>query len=203
MGYFISQVMPAPFETDSLLVDRLHQGDETAFRLIFDRLHRKIYLFAYHFLKDKSQSEEIVQDTFLNFWLHREKLDRLRPIEPYLFTIARRTVTDYWRKAATAENFRNQLYQRMEVSRNDTEEVVLLKDLQRITEEGLQMLSYQQQQIFRLSRFDGLTYEEIAEKMQISKDTVKYHLVNAMKKLREHFEKYDVIYIIWLVIFIH
>lgn len=190
--------MPIPFLADPRLVDRLRNGDEAAFRLVFERLHRKIYQFAFHFLKNKEQCEEIVQDTFLNFWVHREKLDRFKPIEPYLYIIARRTVTDYWRKAATAQNFRDQLFYSIRLSHNDTEEKVLMNDLERITEAGMQQLSSQQQMVFKLSRFEGLTYEEIAVKMQISKDTVKYHLVNALKVLREHFDKHDVSYLFFI-----
>lgn len=173
---------------------RLSEGDETAFREVFDRFHRRIYHFALGFLKDKDQSEEIVQDTFLHFWLHREKLDHQYPIAPYLFTIARRTVIDAWRKAASAESFRERVGRIMETLHNDTEERIWADDLERIANEGLSRLNEQQQQVFTLSRYEGLSYDEIAERLQISKNTVKYHLVNALKIMRVHFNKHDVMY---------
>lgn len=181
------------FNTDTELVDRLHIGDESAFRLVFDRFHQRIFLFAFKFLKDKEQSEEIVQDTFLNLWLHREKLDGLKPLEPFIFAIARRKLIDTWRKAATAQSYRDNLYQTIESSRNEPLEKLLMKDLERITEEGLMQLNCQQQKVFKLSRYEGFTYEEIAEEMKISKSTVKYHLINALKLLRYHFQKNGVL----------
>lgn len=178
------------------LCRRLSTGDERAFREVFDRFHRKIYQFAFNFLKDKARSEEIVQDTFLSFWLHRTKIDAEQPIAPLLFTIARRTLTDAWRKAVTSERFREQLRFFVDLSNNDTEEEVFRNDLERITQDALRKLSDQQQEVFTLSRYEGLSYDEIAERMHISKNTVKYHLINALKVIRSHFGEHDVLYFV-------
>lgn len=180
----------------------LINGDERAFRKVFDRFHRKIFQFAFNFLKDKAQSEEIVQDTFLNFWLHRGRLDPAQPIAPLLFTMARRSLVDAWRRAAHSERFRQHVRQFMASVSNETEEQVMRNDLERITQEALSLLNQQQQQVFQLSRNEGLSYEEIAEQMQISKHTVKYHLVNALKILKAHFNKHGIgyLYLIFLLV---
>src|SRR5690606_28645294 len=161
---------------------------------LFDRFHGKIYQFAFNFLKNKEQSEEIVQHTFLNFWLNRSKLDPDRPIAPYLFTIARRMLTDAWRKAAASSRFREYIQQRMELVTNETEERILSDELANITRDALNKLSEQQHQVFTLSRQEGLSYEEIAERLHISKHTVKYHLINALKIIKAHFHKHDIIF---------
>ncbi|RQP14913.1 RNA polymerase sigma-70 factor [Parapedobacter defluvii] len=176
------------------LCGRLIEGDEHAFREVFDRFHRKIFQFAFNFLKDKAQSEEIVQDAFLSFWLHRETLNPNQPIAPFLFTIARRALTDTWRKAAASERFREQIRLFMDFSNNDTEELIFKNELEHIVQDALSKLSDQQQEVFTLSRYEGLSYEEIAERMHISKNTVKYHLVNALKVLRAYFGEHDVLY---------
>ncbi len=176
------------------LCSRLADGDEQAFREVFDRFHRKIFQFAFNFLKDNAQSEEIVQDTFLNFWLHRETLNPDQPIAPFLFTIARRVLIDTWRKAAASERFREQVRLFMDASNNATEELIFKNELEHVVQDVLSRLSDQQQEVFTLSRYEGLSYEEIAERMHISKNTVKYHLVNALKALRTHFGKHDVLY---------
>lgn len=183
------------------LCGRLVAGDEGAFRAVFDRFHRKIFQFAFKFLKDSSQSEEIVQDTFLNFWLHRATLDINQPIAPILFKIARNSVIDTWRKAASSEKFRQHVRSVAQPISNTTEEWVLVTDLQRMTDEVLATLSKQQQEVFALSRYNGLSYDEIAERLQISKHTVKYHLTTALKVLRAHFIKNDVLTFFFLVLF--
>src|SRR5690606_20430582 len=134
------------------LVYLLLEGDERAFRSVFDRYHRKVYQFAYSFLKNKEQSEEIVQDTFLHFWLYRETLNPDVPIAPLLFTIARRTLIDTWRKAASSQNFRQQLMKRMELpAANEVEEQLFAIELERITQDAISKLNEQQQQVFTLS----------------------------------------------------
>src|SRR5690606_41662338 len=109
----------------------LIRGDERAFRKLFDRFHRKIFQFAFNFLKDGAQSEETVQETFLNFWLHRERLDPNRPIAPLLFTMARPSLTDARRKAAHSERSRQHVRQSMSSGSNDTEDQGVRTGLQR------------------------------------------------------------------------
>lgn len=178
------------------LVDRLRAGEEVAFRQLFDRLHRRIYQFAFKFVKEKERSEEIVQDAFLNFWMNRAKLDRDKPVEPYLYAIARRTMIDHWRRAASTQRVKDELFKKAVAVHNETEETVLLRDLERITEVGMKKMNGQQQMVFALSRFDKLTYDEIAAQMGISRNTVKYHLMKALEIMREHFEKHDVSYFV-------
>lgn len=183
------------------LCRRLINSEERAFREVFDRFHRKIFQFAFNFIKDKEQSEEIVQNTFLNFWLHRERLDPSQPLAPLLFTIARRTLVDAWRKAASSERFREHVRRHMDIASNETEEQVLLNDLQRITQDALSLLNVQQHEVFRLSREEGLSYEEIANRLHISKHTVKYHLVNALQILKTHFKRHNIHYLYFIYFF--
>lgn len=178
------------------LCRRLINGDERAFHDIFNRFHRQIFQFAFNFLKDKEQSEEIVQNTFLNFWLHRNRLDATKPIAPLLFTIAQRTLVDAWRKAASSKEYREYALRTMEAASNETEDKILSGDLERITQEALDLLNKQQRKVFALSRNEELSYEEIAERLGLSKHTVKYHLVNALKILKAHLRKHDIHYLL-------
>lgn len=167
-------------------------GDEHAFRVLFERFHRKIFQFAFNFLKCKDQSEEIVQQTFLRFWQTRSQLDPSRPLAPLLFTIARRVLIDSWRKQAASTRFRENIARHMNMTTNETEEQILSSDLARITEEALGKLSEKQHEVFTLSRYEELSYDDIAERLCISKHTVKYHLVNALKIIKEYLKKHDV-----------
>ena len=184
-------------DEDSKLVARLRKGDRSAFEAVFEAHHRKIYHYAFRLLRDESLSEDIVQDTFLHFWLHCATLEDNRSIVPYLYVIARRTIIDHWRKAATSKAFLDRLFLRVQTCDNTTEDEINTNELTDITESGLQQLSAQQRAVYLLSRDEGLTYQQIADRMQISRDTVKYHLVNALKILRVHFQQHG---IIWLAL---
>ena len=179
----------------------LRNSDKSAFREVFDRYHRKVYQFAYSFLKDKDQSEDVVQEAFLHFWMYRQKLALDVPIAPLLFTITRRIILNYWRKSATSDKFRQQLLHSLEEGGNDTEAYIVSQDIARISEEALQLLTEQQKEIFLLSREEGLTYAEIAEQLHISRNTVKYHLTNALNTFRQHFAKYGIFYSYFVVFY--
>ncbi|WP_343674632.1 RNA polymerase sigma-70 factor [Chitinophaga sp.] len=175
------------------LIMRLREGDESAFRVVFDQYSQRIYGLAYQFFKNKEQSKEVVQETLLRLWEHRLQLNNEYPLAPWLFTIARRVTLNMLRQTATSEAARKKLWLTMHPEHNETEEAILSADLERLTTLILNKLPLQQQMVFRLSRFEGLTYEEIAARMQISVHTVKYHLTGALKTLRTCFDKTEVL----------
>lgn len=175
------------------------EGNETAFREIYVHFGPKIYGFAFSFLKERPQSEEIVQETFLSLWENRQKFDESRALEPYLFTIAKRLVLDQLRKTVHTKALREKLLAAISEQHNETEEQIIFSDLLVFAERAIDELPLQQQTVFRLSRVEGLSYDEIAERLNLSRNTVKNHLIVAVKKLKKHFNNQEMIYLIFLV----
>lgn len=189
------------FQEKELLL-ALKAGDESAFRKVFDLYFKRLYTFSFRFLKNKEQAEEIVHDALINLWLNREKLNPERLVLPYLYTITRRLALNALRDVATSQKAIDQLWEKMEKLSNETEEAILLSDLKQFTDQSLLNLPHQQQIVFRMSRYDGLSYDEIAEKLGISRNTVKNHLVAALKTLKSHFGHSDTAYFILLSVII-
>jgi len=115
---------------------------------------------------------------------------------PYLYTITRRLALNALRDLATLQRAIDALWTDMEKVINETEESLLLSDLRQFTESALVQLPPQQQLIFRMSRYQGLSYDEIADQLHLSRNTVKNHLIAALKTLRTHFNQSDVAYFI-------
>jgi len=174
---------------DSELISRLREGDESAFRIIFELYFPKLYNFSFRFLKDKEQSQEVVQEVFLKLWLNRVKLDKQYPIAPYLYTITRRLTLNMLRQTVSSQAAMDNLWHNVQKVSDETEEVILLNDLERFTEQALVKLPKQQQLVFRMSRQQELSYDEIAEELHLSRNTIKNHLVAALKTLRTQFSK--------------
>jgi len=179
---------------DAALLIRFREGDESAFKCVYDAYYRKVYQYAYSYLKNKEQSEEIVQETFLKIWITRERLNEQLPVAPYLFTICHRLVFDAFRKAATVNILKANLQKINTETDNHTEEIIFVSDLKRFSDHAIAELPKQQQMVFKLSRSEELTYEEIAARLNISKNTVRNHLVVALKSLRAQFESQGVLY---------
>ena len=174
---------------DFELISRIKEGDESAFRIVFDLYSSKLYAFSYRFLKEKEPCQEVVQEVFLNLWINRAKLDTQYPIAPYLYTITRRLTLNVLRHVATSQSAMDKMWLNVKKVSNETEEEVFSEDLSRFTEQVLSKMPKQQQLIFRMSRHQELSYDEIAEELNLSRNTVKNHLVAALKTLRTQLNK--------------
>ncbi len=190
--------MSIRIEVSSALISQLRQGDETAFRAIYNQLHERVYRMLLSLVKNHEQTEDLLQQTFVNLWINRTKLNESQPLYPYIYLTARRLAIDHFRKKITEADAMAYLKQHVDEQSNDTAESFSAVDLQRFAEEIIKTLPRQQQTAFLLSRNEGLSYDEIAERMQISKNTVRNHLVSALKQLKKHFVKNDIIYVYFL-----
>lgn len=190
--------MPPPLSVNPLLIAQLRNGSEQAFQSIYQQYHQAVYRFAYAFLKNDELSKEVTQEAFLSLWIHRQDLSETLPLYPYLFNKTRRLTIDAFRRITTASRMQQELITVQETLSNETEDTVLWNDLQQITAEILKSLPKQQQIVFKLSRMEGLSYEEIAKELHISKNTVKYHLVCALKSIKSQLTRYDVLYVAFI-----
>lgn len=186
--------MAAEIISEDKLIAGLRNSEEQIFAVVFDTYKTKLYSFAWRFLKDRTLCEEIVQETLITLWTNRLELDPKYPLGPYLYTIARRLTLNVLRNAATADAAREKLWLNINEAHNETEDTVLLTDLEQFIEETVAKLPKQQQLIFKLSRYEGLTHEQIAARLNISKNTVNNHLVEALKNLRKHFRNSGISY---------
>lgn len=182
---------------DSNSIKQLIEGNEDVFTAVYEQYSEKVYRLAFRFLKDKALSEEVVQETFINVWLSREKLDPAGNMWLYLYVVAKRLSLNSLRQACKSNNFVENLLNFME-EQNSTEEEVLAWDLEQFTGKIIEKLPRQQQLIFKLSRIEGLSHKEIAEQLHISPNTVKNHMVEALKTLRSQLRYSDIIYCVLL-----
>jgi len=178
------------------------KGNETIFREIYVSYSPKVFRFAYSFLKERPHSEEIVQETFLSLWENREKFEEGKPLEPYLFTIAKRLILDQLRKNTSSAALRNKLLIAIAAQHNETEENIIFSDMLVLAEKAICELPQQQQVVFRLSRLEGLSYDEIAQRLNLSRNTVKNHLGVAVKKLRTSLNNQEVICLLFMWVYL-
>lgn len=183
-----------PIQITSQDINRLRSGDEAAFALIYDTFSAQVYYLAFRFLKDKELSEEIVQEVFLRLWNNRGQLDEKGNIWLYLYVICKRLSLNSLRRIHQSSILFDRLLHRIEELHNETEESIIAADLARLTDELIRKLPKQQQLIFNLSRIDGLSHKEIAVQLNISQNTVKNHIVEALKNIKSKFNFSDFTY---------
>lgn len=174
-----------PYNENELLFQSA-QGNEKAFRQLFDQYWNKVYAVAFTFTKSAVLSQEIVQDVFLKIWLKREDLTAIEKFDAYLFIIARNHIYNQLRKKATEPRFVAELEQHFLESSELPEYPLLLKETTQLVNKAVEQLPGQQKAVFRLSRNEGLAYNKIAEKLNISSLTVKSHMNRALHHIRQY-----------------
>ncbi|MCL4641856.1 MULTISPECIES: RNA polymerase sigma factor [Olivibacter] len=188
-------------EEEKSLILLIKDGNEVAFRQIYDRYRTKIVSFAYRFLKNEEDAEEVMQETFIRFWQARDRLDHSFTAAPLLFTISRRLVLNELRKIAQSEKAIAELLEKSDRLDHLSQDIMAAKEIDEKSKEALNQLSPQQKTIFCLSRYEGLSHDQIAERLQISPHTVNNHLVEGLKKIRKHLLRYGLIHFFLLFYF--
>lgn len=166
------------------------EGDEGAFRQVYYLYRKRIASFAYLLTESAFMTDEIVQEVFVKLWLHRAKLADVSNFNAWLHTVTRNLVSDAMKKIAREEKARAAWSEHNPLQDNYADEIIFARENDRLLREAIQQLTPQQQQIYRMSREQGLKHEEIALHLGISSMTVKNHLVNAMRTIRQYFKQH-------------
>ncbi|SDJ99345.1 RNA polymerase sigma-70 factor, ECF subfamily [Pedobacter sp. ok626] len=184
--------------SENIDIELLIAGDESAFNTAYHLYAEKIYRLAFRFLKNEAQCEEIVQETFLKLWLSRLRLDPSGNLWLYLYVIAKRLSFDAYKEICKSSALTEKLLLNLHAIRNTTEDEILANELECFTESVISKLPNQQRLIFKLSRLEGLSHQEIASQLNISPNTVKNHMVEALKTIKMELKYSDLIYFLAL-----
>lgn len=169
---------------------------EIAFKQLYDRYKNRIYGYALTITHSTHAAEEITQELFIKLWTNRESLDNIDNIEHYIFTMARNRTLNYLRKAANDAQLLAHLRGAMVFANNEVEDYVIIDDYKAIVEKAINQLSPQRRMVFRLSRYEGLKMEEIAQQLHLSRNTVKNHLAAALRFIRTYLARHGVTFLL-------
>lgn len=183
---------------DDILLKRIAQGDEDAFKIIFERYRNRFYGAALKMTKSSDLAEEIVQEVFLTLWLHRSSLGAVKNPLSYLFTIVYNTIYRQFKKKAREQKVWEVMGDEAMGSECETEMILAEKEQRKLLQNIILQLPTQQQVIFRLSKQEGLNRDEIAAQLHLSPNTVRNHLLKAMEYVRNHFPRELLLLICWL-----
>ena len=168
------------------LFERVSNGDEAAFKIIFDLYKVKLYRYIFSVAKSEEIAEELVHDVFLKIWTNQQMLIQVDNPATYIYTIARNKTLDHLRKVAREKKLIDAVWNSMAGFHNDTQELIEANESDKLIKEAINGLSAQKQLIYQLSRNEGLNHEQIAQKLNISKSTVNNHLVEAIKQIKAY-----------------
>lgn len=187
--------------SDLPLITLLRQGDAKAFDRFFTEKHRTVYAYCRKWVKQEELAEEVTLDVFMTVWKKRAHLDPHLSLDAFLFKITKDLSFNCLKKMVREQKFRHELSATsIHPATNTTEARILSEEYDRMAGRAIEQLPPQRRRIFLMRRQRDMSYEEIAEQLGISKNTVKVQLVKASRFLREYFAAHTDISFVWLLL---
>jgi RNA polymerase sigma-70 factor (ECF subfamily) len=173
--------------TDTELLEKVRESDQEAYRALFERYQPIVFRQVLFLTGQTDLAHDVVQETFVRVWVHRESLKPHLSFLAYLFRISGNLVRDSVKHRKTRERLESIVPPPILSEGDDPAEALHLRALQeRIIGIINRDLPDRCREIFLLSRFEGKTYQEIAEMLGLSARTVEHHIVHALKVLRKN-----------------
>lgn len=174
-------VKPALTEKEFLC---FQQGNEHVFEYVYNIYFDVVIQKVYRLCRDIAVAEEIVQESFVQLFLHKEKLADWEGIYPYLYTVSKRLAISHFRKKVNQEQYQDYYTYIWEESTDENQRRIEEKDLQHIIQNAIDELPKQQRLVYRMNKLEDKSYHEIANTVGLSKNTVRNQIASASKIIR-------------------
>ena len=168
------------------LVTALRTGSEPAFRELFNRYGGKVFRYVMRFVPTEPVAEELMQDVFMKVWNYRENLDAAQSFNNFLFRITKNHILNYLRDTQRDVALNKEYRLSLSSFHNAVEESLIHEEYIELANKAIALLPDKRRSIFIMSRLEGKSYEQIAQALDISKDTVRLQMIKSIKSIREY-----------------
>ncbi len=175
---------------DVLIVKSIKEGDIKAFESVFKQYYHPLCMYAASLTGRMDAAEEIVQELFYICWKEREHLQMFHSLKSYLYAAVRNNSFQYLEHQEVKNRYREVVLSAEQNGNSSPLEQMEYKELQSIINRTLLHLPERRQRIFRMHRFEGLKYAEIATELSLSVKTVEAEMTKALQALRKEIENY-------------
>lgn len=154
----------------------------------YEQYHDNLIVFISSRIKDIEMAKDMSHDVFIRL-IDYKGLLLPESVKSFIYTIANNLLIDYFRRNNKRMQIHSYIYDRMECSENTIVENINVKNILRIEKDIIETLPNTRRKIYCMYRYEGLSYNEIAEKLNISQRTVESHLFTGRKEVRQHLRK--------------
>lgn len=164
------------------------QDDQEAFKELFFDFYPALCVFAQRYISSPEACEDIVQDTFFHLWKNRKKIEITSSFKNLLITSVKNNCTDYLRKQSVRQYYAEK--QAVSATTDTPEVIYTIGELEQMLHTALKQLPENVRRAFELSRFENMTYNQIAEEMSVSPKTIEAYISKALSVLRAELKDY-------------
>lgn len=182
--------------SDSELTELLKSDDQAAFAEIYDRYKRLLFLNAYNKLHNRQEAEDLIHEIFASLWSRRMTLTFTGHLAGYLYTAVRNRVLDHYSQQEKESIYIQSLQRFIDKGEAITDHLVREHEMNSLIDKEIALLPLKMREVFELSRKAELSHKEIAEKLNISEQTVRKHIQHALRTLRVKLGVYVLIFLL-------
>ncbi len=175
---------------DKAIFERVKQGDENALKMLFDMYYNPLCQYANTMLRDSAAAEDVVQQIFTNLWVQRSKIGIDEALKPYLYSAVRNATYNVFKHHKVRQVHHDYMNAASANQSPDGSEVLEAVELQQRITAAIEELPPQCRLIFSKSRFESLSYKEIADEMGLSVKTIENQMGKALRLMRESLRDY-------------
>ncbi len=184
------------------VIDELALDNQTALEELFNYYYPRLYNFSRSFLKLEEGIDDILQEVFIKIWQNRQTIKTASTFNSYIFTITRNLLLNELRSRLNNHKLKDEVLKRAVAEEFSTFNPTEYNDIEEKVDSAINELPDRQREIFVLSRKEGLSHKEIAEKLNISSKTVEYHIAQSIKTLKEKLCAFGLMSLLWFYLFL-
>jgi len=171
---------------------RIAAGDQTAFCTLFNHYKNKVYSISWKLTGIQAAAEDVVQEVFLKLWTNKTKLPEIENFNAYLSTVTCNHIYNMARKVSYEHTYLKDMLAKEFSNNSDTLNAVNYNELLNLFHMAVAQLPPQQRRVYQLSREEGLKYEEIAQRLNLSRQTVKSYMKIAILSVKTYLQNHGV-----------
>jgi RNA polymerase sigma-70 factor (family 1) len=173
--------------SESIEIQGILDKDQTEFSKLYDLWYRKLFLFAKSLVDKDDEARDIVSDSLIKLWSQKKSFSNLTHLQVYLYTVIKNACIDYLRKDKLKAKIENRLVKEEQISENIIEKKYQEAELVQILYDRINKLPERMQQVFKLTYLDGFSRTEVAQMLNLSKNTIRNTNAASMKLVRLNF----------------
>lgn len=175
-------------EAEPQLLQQAAQGSREAYAVLYQYYLPRLYKYLYGIIRSKEETEEILQDIFLKLWEKKEDLSAIKTLNSYLFRIARNKLMNHYDHQRVMQKAADYIGQQDEAIGSTVEDHYIYKQYNEVVQKALSTLPPKRRQVFEMSAQQDLSYDQIAEELNISKSMVKKQFYAANSYVKEYLQ---------------
>jgi len=175
--------------TDAALLGAVAQNDWRAFAELYERHWYRVFALAYRKLKSREIAEELVQELFATLW-HKRGQQAIAQVAEYLLVAINHRVLTYIRAHRVRAHYADYCRNLVNEATHETEDDLAVADLSAAFLRGVELLPEKSREVFRLSRLEHQSVEEIAARLDVTPKAVEYHLTKSLKRMRMYLREF-------------